>query len=151
MRRATPIPELVEVFELAPVLGRRTHEVSKGELQRTILAFSLLYGSPILAMDEPIFALEDHQKQRAMDYLTRRSRQEGVSLFYSVHELDISRKFSDSILLFSKTGQPRLGTTAEIFTRETIEQAYEVPFDMLKKREELYRKYLVELLKIRKK
>ena len=144
-----PIPELVKVFELAAVLGRRTHEVSKGELQRTILAFSLLYGSPILAMDEPIFALEDHQKQQAMEYLTGRSRQEGVSLFYSVHELDISRKFSDYILLFSKTGQPRLGTTGEIFTRETIEQAYEVPFDMLKKREELYRKYLVELLRVR--
>jgi ABC-type cobalamin/Fe3+-siderophores transport system ATPase subunit len=145
-----PIPELVEVFELARLLGRRTQEVSKGELQRTILAFSLLYGSPILAMDEPIFALEDHQKKRAMDYLARRCRSEGGSLYYSVHELDISQKFSDSILLFSRTGQPRLGRTEEIFTRETIEQAYEVPFDMLKRREELYRKYLVELLKVRR-
>jgi iron complex transport system ATP-binding protein len=146
---SNPIPELVEVFELAAVLGRRTHEVSKGELQRTILAFSLLYGSPIIAMDEPIFAMEDHQKQRVMDYLTARSRKEGVSLYYSVHELDISQKFSDSILLFGRNGQPRLGRTADIFTRETIEQAYEVPFDMLKKREELFRKYLVELLKVR--
>jgi iron complex transport system ATP-binding protein len=144
-----PIPELVEVFELAAVLGRRTHEVSKGELQRTILAFSLLYGSPIIAMDEPIFALEDHQKQRVMDYLAARARKEGMSLYYSVHELDISRKFSDFILLFDRNGQPRLGKTAEIFTRETIEQAYEVPFDMLKRREELYRRYLVELLKMR--
>ena len=145
-----PIPELVEVFELAPVLGRRTQEVSKGELQRTILAFSILYGSPIIAMDEPIFALEDRQKNRAMEYLATRSRREGVSLYYSVHELDISRKYSDSILLFSKAGQPRLGKTEEIFTRETIEKAYEVPFDMLKRREELYRKYLVELLKVRR-
>jgi ABC-type cobalamin/Fe3+-siderophores transport system ATPase subunit len=144
-----PVPELIEVFELAAVLGRRTHEVSKGELQRTILAFSLLYGSPIIAMDEPIFALEGHQKQRVMDYLAARARREGVSLYYSVHELDISRKFSDYILLFSKTGKPRLGKTEEIFTRETIEEAYEVPFDMLKKREELYRKYLVELLRVR--
>ncbi len=144
-----PVPELVEVFELAAVLGRRTHEVSKGELQRTILAFSLLYGSPVIVMDEPIFAMEDQQKQRVMDYLAARARREGVTFYYSVHELDISKKFSDYILLFSRTGEPRLGKTAEIFTRETIEQAYEVPFDMLKKREELYRKYLVELLRVR--
>jgi ABC-type cobalamin/Fe3+-siderophores transport system ATPase subunit len=143
------VAALVEVFELSPILGRRTQEVSKGELQRTILAFSLLYGSPLIAMDEPIFALESHQKQRAMDYLARRARQEEVSLYYSVHELDISQKYSDYILLFSREAQPRLGKTAEIFTRETIERAYEVPFDMLKKREELYRKYLVELLRVR--
>jgi ABC-type cobalamin/Fe3+-siderophores transport system ATPase subunit len=145
----TAVAELVEVFELGAVLGRRTQEVSKGELQRTILAFSLLYGSPLIAMDEPIFALESHQKQRAMDYLSLRARQEEMSLYYSVHELDISRKYSDYILLFSREAPPRLGKTSEIFTRETIEKAYEVPFDMLKKREELYRKYLVELLRVR--
>ncbi len=143
------VADLVEVFELQAVLGRRTQEVSKGELQRTILAFSLLYGSPLIAMDEPIFALESHQKQKAMDYLTGRARQEEMSLYYSVHELDISRKYSDFILLFSREAAPRLGKTSEIFTRETIEKAYEVPFDMLKKREELYRKYLVELLRVR--
>ncbi len=151
--RATPAPgiidELVEVFELQSVLGRRTQEVSKGELQRTILAFSLLYGSPLLAMDEPIFALEDRQKHKAMEYLAGRARKGNVSLYYSVHELDISRDFSDFILLFSRDAPPRIGPTSEIFTRETIEKAYEVPFDMLKRREELYRKYLVELLRVR--
>jgi iron complex transport system ATP-binding protein len=84
-----------------------------------------------------------------MNYLARRARQEEMSLYYSVHELDISQKYSDYILLFSREAAPRLGRTSEIFTRETIEKAYEVPFDMLKKREELYRKYLVELLRVR--
>jgi ABC-type cobalamin/Fe3+-siderophores transport system ATPase subunit len=71
-----------------------------------------------------------------------------VSLYYSVHELDISRDYSDQILLFSKDSPPRIGTTREVFRRDVIEKAYEVPFDMLKKREELYRKYLVELLRV---
>jgi ABC-type cobalamin/Fe3+-siderophores transport system ATPase subunit len=143
------IEELVDVFGLAPILGRRTQEVSKGELQRAILAFSLLYGSPVLVMDEPIFALEEYQKKQAMDYLASYARREGVSLYYSVHELDISEKYSDFILLFSRGAEPRLGPTAELFTRDTIEKAYEVPFVMLKRREELYRKYLMELLKTR--
>jgi ABC-type cobalamin/Fe3+-siderophores transport system ATPase subunit len=143
------IAELIDAFELTHVLGRRTQEVSKGELQRTILAFSLLYGSPLLAMDEPIFALEDRQKTKVMEYLRHLARKGGVSLYYSVHELDISKDYSDHILLFSRDSPPRIGTTGEIFTREVIEKAYEVPFDMLKKREELYRKYLVELLRVR--
>jgi iron complex transport system ATP-binding protein len=144
-----PVAGTIDAFELAPVLKRRTQEVSKGELQRTIIALSLLYGSPLLAMDEPIFALEDRQKRRAMDFCARKARAGDASLYYSVHELDISREYSDHILLFSKEGPPRIGPTAEIFTRETIEKAYEVPFDMLKRREELYRKYLTELLRVR--
>ncbi len=148
-RSAFSIPELVEVFELTHLLRRRTPEVSKGELQRTILALSLLYGAPLLAMDEPVFALEDHQKQRAMAYLAGLARKGRVSMYYSVHELDISRDYSDHILLFSKGSPPRIGPTSQIFTRDVIEKAYEVPFDMLKRRETLYRKYLVELLRAR--
>jgi ABC-type cobalamin/Fe3+-siderophores transport system ATPase subunit len=143
------VEELIEVFELSPILTRRTQEVSKGELQRAILAFSLLYGSPVLMMDEPIFALQEHQKKRAMEYLKGYVRRQGLTLYYSVHELDISEAYSDYILLFSRDAPPRLGPTSELFTRDTIEKAYEVPFVMLKRREELYRKYLMELLKTR--
>jgi iron complex transport system ATP-binding protein len=141
------LSELIGAFELSGILGRKTQEVSKGELQRAILAFSLLYGSPILMLDEPIFALEEPQKKRAMEYLTAYARREGVSLYYSLHELDLSQNFSDSIILFSRGAAPRVGPTAELFTRDTIEKAYEVPLVMLKKREEVYRKYLMELLK----
>ena len=143
------VAELVETFELAPVLSRRTQEVSKGELQRAILAFSLLYGSPLLVMDEPIFALEDRQKERALEYLCDYARREAVGLYFSLHELDLSRRYSDHLLLFRRDGPPRLGPTAELFTREIIEQAYEVPFDLLKQREALYRKMLTGTLRIR--
>jgi iron complex transport system ATP-binding protein len=146
-KRPDFIPELVEVFELGAFLRRKTQEVSKGELQRAILAFSLLYGSSILMMDEPIFALEEPQKKRAMEYLTGYARREGISLYYSLHELALSEAYSDSIILFSRGKPPRIGPTAELFTRDTIEKAYEVPLVMLKRREEVYRKYLVELMK----
>jgi ABC-type cobalamin/Fe3+-siderophores transport system ATPase subunit len=149
VKRPAFVAELVEAFELAPVLARRTQEVSKGELQRTILAFSLLYGSPLLVMDEPIFALEDRQKERALEFLCAYARREGIGLYFSLHELDLSRRFSDHLLLFRRGGAPRLGPTAELFTRGAIEQAYEVPFDMLKQREALYRKMLTGALAVR--
>lgn len=149
VKRPGFVAELVEAFELAPFLDRRTQEVSKGELQRTILAFSLLWGSPLLVMDEPIFALEDRQKERALEYLCAYARREAVGLYFSLHELDLSRRFSDHLLLFRRGAPPRLGATAELFTRETIEQAYEAPFDMLKRREAIYRKMLSGALAVR--
>jgi len=135
---------LVEICELKKILGKRTQEISKGELQRTIVAFSLLYGSRILMMDEPIFALEERQKSRIMEFLVDYVHRESLSLFYSVHELEISRKYSDYLLLFDKNGPPRLGPTEELFTREEIERAYQVPYLMLKRKEALFRDSLLK-------
>jgi len=143
-RRSDFIPELIDVFELRPFLGRKTQEVSKGELQRTILAFSLLYGSPVLLMDEPVFALEDYQKERVMEFLCAYARKNGLCLAYSAHELDLSRKYSDFLLLFPPGAHPQFGPTGEMFTRERIEKAYEVPFVMLRQKEELFRRRLID-------
>jgi iron complex transport system ATP-binding protein len=136
------ITELIEVCELEKILGKKTQEVSKGELQRTIIAFSLLYGSKIIMMDEPIFALEDYQKHRIMKYLVEYARSRDLSLYYSVHELDISEKYSDYLLLFHKNGKIELGPTKELYTRSNIEEAYEVPYVMLKRKESIYREVL---------
>jgi ABC-type cobalamin/Fe3+-siderophores transport system ATPase subunit len=135
---------LIEVCELQKVLSKRTQELSKGELQRAIVAFSLLYGSRILMMDEPIFALEDRQKTRVMEFLLDYVHRQSLSLYYSVHELEVSRKYSDYLLLFYKEGPPRLGPTETLFTREEIEKAYQVPYILLKRKEALIREGLLK-------
>ncbi len=138
------LEKLVDVFELQPFLENKTQELSKGELQRTILAFSLLYGSRIIVMDEPIFALEDYQKHRVMEFMTEFARARKLSIYFSVHELDISQKYSDYTLLFRKDASPIYGLTSKMLTREHLEKAYEVPLTFLKQKETLYRTALQE-------
>ena len=142
------IDELVCVFELKETRGLLLPRVSKGEMQRVILAFSLLYGSKIIMMDEPIFALEDYQKRRAIEYMTDYARSNSVHLLYSVHELEISQKYSDSIILFHKDGSIVMGNSTEVLTDRNIEEAYELPRSMLHQKEHLYRENLQSLSKI---
>jgi iron complex transport system ATP-binding protein len=146
VKRDDFIPQLVEVFELESCLDKKTQEISKGELQRTILAFSLLYGSEIILMDEPIFAMEDYQKERSMDFFRQYAKENDLTIYYSVHELDISQKYSDYILLFyysdGKLTKIQLGPTEEVFSRDNIEEAYQIPYHMLKMRDALYRERL---------
>jgi len=140
------IPQLTEVFELEHCLDKKTQEISKGELQRTILAFSLLYGSRILLLDEPIFAMEGYQKEKSMEFLVQYAKKHDLSIYYSVHELDISQKYSDHVLLFyyrdGRLTDIKLGPTDEIFNRDNIEEAFQIPYHMLKIREALYRERL---------
>jgi ABC-type cobalamin/Fe3+-siderophores transport system ATPase subunit len=134
------VDELVAEFELEKTLDRRTQEISKGELQRTILAFCLLYGSPILLMDEPIFAMEPYQKTKSMAFLTDYAQRNDVNIAYSAHELDITRTYSDHMLVLYPDGRkPLIGPTADVFSRQIIEEAYDFPLAMLKQKESLYR------------
>jgi len=126
------------------VFSQKTGDISKGEMQRTVIAFSLLYGSKIIMMDEPVFALENNRKSIVLAYLNEYAKQFNVTIYYSIHEIDLSEKYSDQVLLFTKEGQILIGPTAELLTRTNIENAYQVPMDMLHQRENLFRKHLLK-------
>lgn len=134
---------VAEALELGELLGRKTQTLSKGEMQRAVMAFSLLYGSRVVVMDEPVFALEDGQKRRALGFLSEYARTAGVSFLYSAHELDLTRDFSDRVLLFPKGKHPVLGTAAGLLTREILEEAYGVPYALLHQKERLHREVLL--------
>ncbi|HUX20661.1 MAG TPA: ABC transporter ATP-binding protein [Spirochaetia bacterium] len=138
------ISTLVREFELEAVANKKIQSVSKGELQRAIMAFSLLYGSPVIMMDEPIFALEFEQKERTMGFVRELAKQRSLSIYFAIHEFEISRRYSDWVLLFSRDRTTKLGPTAEILTRENIEEAYEIPYGMLYQQERLHRTHLLE-------
>ena len=143
------IKELTKAFEIDNLLGKQLQNLSKGEKQRAILVFCLLYGSKIIMMDEPIFALEDRQKRQTMEYLTEYAKTRGVHLLYSIHEIEISSKYSDNVILFYKNGSIGLGTTEKVLTDKNLEEAYELPRSMLYKKESLFRDNLLMLSSIR--
>lgn len=134
--------EMVSLLELTPELCKRTGELSKGAMQRAVVAFSLLYGSRLILLDEPVFALEDRQKEAVFELVVDTARRHGRSVLYSAHELDLTRRYSDRLLLFAKDGTLRFGPTEEVLTREHLEHAYQVPYELLHRKEQLYREML---------
>ena len=139
------LSEVVSVFELSGVLEHTLTGISKGEMQRVLLAFALLYGSKSVFMDEPLFALEPPQKERALSYLRDFVHKTGVSVYLSMHELDLTRRYADTVLLFYPNRDMDLGTPDEVLTRDALERAYGVPHVLLKDGEELTRKHLQDV------
>ncbi len=135
---------VLETFEIEALTGRSLTALSKGEIQRVLLAFSALYGSRIIMMDEPLFAMESRQKERALDFFKSLHRETGVSVFVSLHELPLTRKYADTVLLFYPDHRIELGTPAEVLLPESLEAAYGVPAAMLHEAENLQRNHLLE-------
>lgn len=136
--------DVLEAFELESLRSRRLSALSKGETQRVLLAFSALYGSRVIMMDEPVFAMEMRQKERALEFFGDMYRRSGVSILVSLHEMFLTRKYADTVMLFYPDRRIDLGTPEEVLVPEALESAYGVPVAMLHDAERLGRSILLE-------
>ena len=139
------LDEVIEVFELNGVLDHGLRQLSKGEIQRVLLAFSMLYGSASIFMDEPLFAMEWEQKKNALAYIRDYAKQTGTTIFISMHELDLTREFAEKVLMFYPNRDMDYGTPEEVMTDDALEKAYGVPVAMLKKSEDMTRETLNQI------
>ena len=138
------VEEMIDALGLKHCLGKKFQENSKGDMQKLCIACSLLYGSPFTMMDEPVFALENLWKERALEYIRDFSRRWNMSVYYSIHELDLSKKYSDNALLFYKDHTLAMGPASSILSRDYLEEAYQVPMELLYQRESLFRDHLIK-------
>ncbi len=136
------LAEVQEVFELTDLLDKKFNALSKGQLQRALAAFSLLYGSKSVFMDEPFFALEDRQKESAVKYLKEFCAAKNATVYISMHELDLTKKHAQTVMLFYPNHDIDLGSADEVLTDEALEKSYGVPASMLKQSEELSREQI---------
>ncbi|OJF77288.1 MAG: hypothetical protein BKP49_02125 [Treponema sp. CETP13] len=138
------IDNCIDIFELSNILNRPLNQLSKGEMQRTLLAFSLLYGCKSIFLDEPLFALEPKQKEIIISYLRDYSRKYDIPLYISMQELSLTKKYADAVLLFKPNRNISFGTPKEVLTKDEIETAYGVPEAMLKDAEDANNKNKLE-------
>ncbi len=136
------LSEVIDVLELTPVLQHKLTALSKGEIQRVLIAFSLLYGSASVFMDEPLFALEPRQMENTLLYLKEYCEKTGSRIFISIHDLDLTRKFADKVLLLFPNHDMSFGSPDEVMTNEDLEKAYSMPASMLRHHESLTRESL---------
>ncbi|WP_018525799.1 ATP-binding cassette domain-containing protein [Alkalispirochaeta alkalica] len=137
--------EVLEATGTGGFLGARMQELSKGEMQRAIIAMGLLYGAPVLMMDEPVFAVEPERAERIFAYLREYCTGQGTSIYASVHDVELARKFAQGVVLFHSDGLVEAGDPRELLTRERLEKAFKAPWDTLYQRQTLYRDMLNRL------
>lgn len=149
-RSETFYNDVIKVFELEKLKARKLDALSKGEIQRVLLAFSALYGSRVIMMDEPLFAMEQAQKERALEFFGDLHRTTGASVLVSLHELSLTRKYADTVMLFYPDRRIDMGSCEEVLTKRALEDAYGVPEAMLYDSEQYTRKSFIEQANVRK-
>ena len=84
---------LLERTGIGEKLYDRTDSLSGGQQQRVAVARALYQQPAILLADEPISAIDPARARDMIDLLTQLSKEEGITLIVSLHNLDLAREF----------------------------------------------------------
>jgi iron complex transport system ATP-binding protein len=116
-------------LDLADVSGlqqRIFNELSGGERQRVKIALGLAQEPKLLLLDEPTQNLDIGRQVELLDLL-HFLREEGITIFASIHDLQLVEGNFSSVLLLSPEMSLMNGTPAEILKPAILEKAFNCP------------------------
>lgn len=93
--------ELLERVGLTAFLDAHPHELSGGMQQRVALVRALALGAPLLAMDEPLAALDEITRSEMRVMLNQLVEGRGVTTIFVTHSISEAVALSDRVLVTS--------------------------------------------------
>ncbi|MBV9324391.1 MAG: ABC transporter ATP-binding protein [Chloroflexi bacterium] len=107
---------IVSELSLGPVLQKKVGALSKGNLQRLLIALALMSPQRLLALDEPFDGLDLQQTHAMMDIL-RGLRAQNRTLLLCIHQLNDAERICDRLLLLSNGRVVGVGRLDELRER----------------------------------
>jgi ABC-2 type transport system ATP-binding protein len=116
---------LLMAFGLGNNLNDRMDTFSKGMRQKVLLISGIIHNPQIIVLDEPLSGLDANAVIMIKELIQRLS-QEGKTIFYCSHMMDVVEKVSDRILLINKGEIVANGTFESLKQNhaDTLEQIF---------------------------
>jgi len=108
--------KLLKAFDLEDKWNALQVELSKGQLQKTLIISGFIHDPMIMFFDEPLLGI-DPKGGKLLKYMIRQKREEGGTVIISSHMLDLIEEVSDRVLIMNQ---------GEIVARGTIQELNEM-------------------------
>lgn len=131
------IDEAMEITNSKGLSDALFSRVSDGQKQRVMLARAICQEPEILILDEPAAYLDIRYKIEVLNILKRLASEKNIAIIMSLHELDMARKISDTVVCVKDGKVWRVGNAEEIFRDGCIAELYEIE-------PKIYRDYFAE-------
>lgn len=96
---ARAVEETSLALGISGLLGRRTAELSGGELQRVVMAASLVAGAKLLLLDEPTSQLDPIATEELLALLLRLNRDRGATVVVADHHVERFLEHVDRVVV----------------------------------------------------
>lgn len=99
-------------------------ELSDGEKQKVLLARALAQETEVLVLDEPTSFLDLKNRTELMAILVKLSRERGITVILSLHEVDLVLKCCDNVLIVKDGGVRAWGPPERVLTDQAVYDLY---------------------------
>lgn len=103
---------------------RRLDEMSGGQRQMVGLAQVLVRRTPLLLLDEPTSALDLHWQLNVLNAVRAASDRDGAIALVASHDLNLSLRFCDQVLVLTPDGGAELGRPEAVLTKAMLARTY---------------------------
>jgi len=119
------IDDVIDLFDLKPLLNRNILSLSGGEKKRVMIARGVSQPSDIVLLDEPLSGLDIEYQVGVFKRLSDISHK-GRTVIASVHDLNLAAQFCDRIMLMNNGRLIKYGSIEEVLTYNNIKSAFGV-------------------------
>ncbi|MBN2703058.1 MAG: molybdenum ABC transporter ATP-binding protein [Pontiellaceae bacterium] len=98
-KRPFGFDDIVELLDIAHLIGRSTEQLSGGEKQRIAIGRTLLSNPQLLLMDEPVTGLDVSLKMQILPFLAKVHRTLKIPTILISHDLGEILQLTDNLLL----------------------------------------------------
>jgi iron complex transport system ATP-binding protein len=113
-------------FGIAHYAREPFHELSGGERQLVIFARALVSEAAILILDEPTSALDLKNQIVVLDWITRLSHEDGLTVLFTTHHPHHALAVADTSLLMLGGSRYDQGPAREVLSEENLHALYGV-------------------------
>ncbi len=131
-KKADEAMRLVRVSELRDSDFSR---ISDGQRQRVMLAKAICQEPEVLVLDEPTSFLDIRHKLELLSILKNLVCEKQLAVVMSLHEIELARQISDTIVCIKNGKVDRSGTAEEIFRGDYICELYDIDNELIKSAE----------------
>lgn len=107
---------IVDLLGIGPLLARHPGALSGGEKQRVAIGRAILCNPHLLALDEPLAALDDARKAEILPYLERMRDDLNLPMLYVSHALAEVARLASTIVLVDAGRVTAVGPAADILS-----------------------------------
>lgn len=124
------VDEAIEYMKLKDIENRYLDELSGGQRQRAYIAMVIAQNTEYVLLDEPLNNLDMKHSVSMMKVFRNLVDELGKTVVIVMHDINFASVYSDKIVVLKDGKIAKDDCTENIINKETLENIYEINFDI---------------------
>jgi len=126
------VDECLNLCGISHLAERLITEISGGEYQKVIIARALAQRPEVFLLDEPTLHLDINHQIELLELLKFLAQKKNLIVIMVSHDLNLSARYSDKILILKEGKIYQAGLPEEVITHQCIKEVYGIETEIIR-------------------